>query len=87
MMTSRILVVMNTAARAAVTRVNRFAVERPVIKPDIPPPPIPSAPPSLFCKRMTPTRATATRMWTARSKMIISKDTAAPKLVEEIGTF
>jgi len=46
--TSNTLVVMNAAARIAVARVSRFAVERPVINPDIPPPPMPRAPPSLF---------------------------------------
>ena len=60
--TSRMLVVMNVAARIAVARVSRFAVERPVINPDMPPPPMPSAPPSLFCKRTTPTSEIATRM-------------------------
>jgi hypothetical protein len=65
---------MNAAARTAVTRVSRFAVERPVINPDIPPPPMPSAPPSLFCRRITPTRDMAISMWTARRRMIISKN-------------
>jgi len=51
-----------TAANTAVVRVSRLAVERPVMKPDMPPPPMPSAPPSLFCSRMTPTREIATRM-------------------------
>jgi hypothetical protein len=55
----------------AVVRVRRLAVERPVINPDMPPPPIPSAPPSLFCSRMTPTREIATRIWTTRSRMIM----------------
>jgi hypothetical protein len=78
MTTSNTLVVMNAAARIAVTRVNRFAVERPVINPDIPPPPMPSAPPSLFCSSTTPTSAIAIRMWTARSRMIIGADTNGP---------
>ena len=42
----RMLVVKNAAASAAVVRVNRFAVPRPVRKPPAPPPPMPSAPPS-----------------------------------------
>src|SRR5215831_5019488 len=61
MTTSSALVVMNAAARIAVARVSRFAVVRPVINPDMPPPPIPSAPPSLFCNKTTPTSATAMR--------------------------
>ena len=48
------LVAKKAAPRIAVVRVNKLAVERPVIKPDIPPPPIPSAPPSLFCSITTP---------------------------------
>src|SRR5437016_7226578 len=51
--TRRMLVPKNKAARIAVVRVNRLAVERPVMNPDIPPPPIPSAPPSLFCSITT----------------------------------
>src|SRR5437899_2416869 len=38
--TKRMLVAKNATARIAVVRVNRFAVERPVIKPDMPPPPM-----------------------------------------------
>jgi hypothetical protein len=62
---------MKRTARIAVVRVSRFAVERPVINPDMPPPPMPSAPPSLFCSRMTPTSEMATRIWTTKSRMII----------------
>src|ERR1700722_11069564 len=57
--TSSTLVAKKAAARIAVVRVRRFAVERPVIKPDMPPPPMPSAPPSLFCSKITPTIASA----------------------------
>ena len=71
MTTSNTLVIMNAAARIAVARVRRLAVERPVMKPDMPPPPMPRAPPSLFCSRMTPTRAIAIRTCRAKSKMII----------------
>src|SRR6266478_3590530 len=71
MTTSNTLVIMNAAARIAVARVRRLAVERPVMKPDMPPPPMPSAPPSLFCSRMTPTRAIAIRTCTANSTMIM----------------
>jgi hypothetical protein len=53
------LVAKKHAARIAVVRVSKFAVDRPVMKPDIPPPPMPSAPPSLFCRRTEPTRAIA----------------------------
>ena len=53
------LVTKKIAAKTAVVRVSRLAVERPVMKPDMPPPPIPSAPPSLFCSRMTPISASA----------------------------
>jgi hypothetical protein len=58
-MTSAMLVRKYSAASTAVVRVNRLAVERPVIKPDMPPPPMPRAPPSLFCRSTTPTRAIA----------------------------
>src|SRR6516165_1892113 len=71
--TSERLVTMKSTARMAVVRVSRFAVERPVINPDIPPPPMPSAPPSLFCSRTTPTRAIATRIWTTRSRTIMER--------------
>ena len=78
--TSSTLVVMNAAARIAVTLVSRFAVDRPVMNPDIPPPPMPRAPPSLFCKSTTPTREMATKMWMASSRMIISKNTNRPNV-------
>src|SRR6266851_2460610 len=70
--TSNTLVVMKAAARTAVTRVRRLAVERPVMKPDMPPPPMPSAPPSLFCSRMTPTSPIAIRTCTTKSTMIMA---------------
>ena len=57
--TKAMLVAKKHAARIAVVRVSRFAVERPVMKPDMPPPPMPSAPPSLFCKSTEPTNARA----------------------------
>ena len=60
MTTSRTLVSMKQPARTAVVRVSTFAVPRPVMKFDMPPPPMPSAPPSLFCIRMTPISATVT---------------------------
>src|SRR5207248_735994 len=62
------------AARIAVVRVRRFAVERPVMKPDMPPPPMPSPPPSLFCRRTTPTSATAMSRWTTRTTVIMGQD-------------
>ena len=72
-MTSRMLVAKNSAARIAVVRVNRLAVERPVINPDMPPPPMPSAPPSLFCSITTPTSASAIRTWMTNNRMIIGR--------------
>lgn len=53
------LVAKKAAAKIAVVRVSRLAVERPDMKPDIPPPPIPRAPPSLFWIRTTAMSATA----------------------------
>src|SRR5205823_2338689 len=65
--TRKMLVRKNSAASIAVVRVNRLAVERPVIKPDMPPPPMPRAPPSLFCNSTTPTSVNAIRTWTTNS--------------------
>jgi len=53
------LVNMKQAARTAVARVKTLAVPRPVMKFDMPPPPMPSAPPSLFCISTTATSAAA----------------------------
>src|SRR5438132_10524083 len=39
------------------------------MKPDMPPPPMPSAPPSLFCNRTTPTSASAIRTWMTNNRM------------------
>ena len=69
MTTSSTLVIMNAAARIAVARVNRLAVERPVMNPDMPPPPMPSAPPSLFCSKTTPTSEIAISTWMTNSRM------------------
>ena len=71
------LVAKNAAPRIAVVRVNKLAVERPVIKPDIPPPPMPSAPPSLFCSITTPISESAIRTWTMNSRMIMERIAAA----------
>jgi len=70
-MTRRMLVAKNTAARIAVVRVSRLAVERPVMNPDMPPPPMPSAPPSLFCSITTPISASAISIWTTNNTISI----------------
>jgi hypothetical protein len=85
--TSRTLVSINAPARIAVVRVNKFAVVRPVINPDIPPPPMPSAPPSLFCSRITPTSDTATNTCTTskRTKIIKTRPGRSSDVVRATG--
>ena len=74
-MTRRMLVAKKTAARIAVVRVRRFAVDLPVMNPDIPPPPpIPSAPPSLFCRSTEPTSATAIIRWMTRMMVCMGSE-------------
>ena len=63
---------MNKVASMAVVLVSRFAVLRPVKNPLIPPPPpIPSAPPSLRWRSTTPTRPAAISKWITRIIVII----------------
>src|SRR5882672_11013136 len=78
MMASPMLVAKKAAARIAVVRVSRLWVERPVMKPDMPPPPLmPSPPPSLFWIRMTPIIAMARRRWMTRTMVVISENRPA----------
>src|SRR5689334_20473543 len=65
------LVRKNRAARPAVVRVRRLAVDRPVMKPDMPPPPMPSPPPSLFCRRTTPIMAIVAKIWMTRMTAVM----------------
>src|SRR5579859_994 len=74
---SSTLVAMKQPARIAVVRVSRFAVDRPVMKPDMPPPPPPPRPrppPSLFWISTTPIRETAKSTWTTRTTIIMAED-------------
>lgn len=64
------LVEKNATARSAVARVRIFPAARPDTKPE-PPPPIPRAPPSDRCSKMTPTRAKAINRWMTSTTVII----------------
>ena len=53
------------------------AEARPVISPPKPPPPMPSAPPSLRCRRITPTRASAISRWMINRMVVMRRSLSA----------
>jgi len=74
--TRRMLVAKNSAARFAVVRGKRLAVERPVMNPDMPPPPMPSAAAFALLQHDDADQRNSDQEWTTNNKISMATRSA-----------